>query len=153
MKIAYINPFVAAATNVLKKETKGEVKRGPLSVSSESVTCDEITALVSVAGDIYGMVMYSMSERTAKGIVSRMTGEPVPVFDQLAQSAIGEMGNVITGIASSSLEEAGYACRIAPPTLIMGRGVYISTVQLQRLVIPIETEVGDLTISVALNEG
>ena len=51
----------------------------------------------------------------------------------------------------AAYERAGYR-RIAPPILIQGRGVYISTVLIQRLVIPIETELGTLHVSVALNE-
>lgn len=152
MKVAYINPFVTAATRVLKQEANLDVKRGQISMSAESVTSDDITVIIGVVGQVHGIVMYSLSERMAKNIVSAMLGQPVPVFDTMAESAISELANVMTGLASAELEAAGYTCRLAPPTLIIGRGVYISTVLIQRLTIPIETEQGTLQISIALNE-
>ena len=77
-------------------------------------------------------------------------GEAVPVFNELAESSIAEMGNIITGQAAAGLEEHGYVCKLTPPTIITGKGVMISTVDIQRLVIPIELPVGFIEISVAL---
>ncbi|HHY34851.1 MAG TPA: chemotaxis protein CheX, partial [Firmicutes bacterium] len=68
----------------------------------------------------------------------------------LAESAIAEMGNIITGRAAFGLEEEGFRCRLSPPAIIAGRGVVISTLDIQRLVIPLELKVGYLEISVAL---
>ena len=71
-------------------------------------------------------------------------------FDALAQSGIGELGNVITGRAAVLLAEAGFPADIAPPMLLVGRNMLISTLDVQRLVIPIETEMGNVEIQVAL---
>ncbi|MGE5559477.1 MAG: chemotaxis protein CheX [Chloroflexota bacterium] len=152
MKVAYINPFVSAVARVLDQEAGLTVQRGQISMTAESVTSDDITVIIGVVGQVHGVVMYSLSERMAKSIVAAMIGQEVPVFDTMAESAISELANVITGLASSDLEESGFTCRLAPPTLIIGRGVYISTVLIQRLNIPIQTEQGTLHISVALNE-
>ena len=46
----------------------------------------------------------------AIGIFSAMMGEPVTELDDLGRSAIGELGNMITGQAAIMLEEAGYTC-------------------------------------------
>ena len=93
-----------------------------------------------------------MSERTAKAMASAMMGEPVPVFDELAESAIAEMGNIITGQATIRFEECGYECKLSPPTLVSGVGVVISTLDIQRLIIPLEMPVGYLEICVALRQ-
>ncbi|MEW6723423.1 MAG: chemotaxis protein CheX [Bacillota bacterium] len=152
MRAEFINPFVSAAYKVLAKEARATVEKGCLSVRASSFTSQEVTVLIGVVGQVQGIVMYGMSERTVKSLVSAMTGEPTPVFDKLAESAIAEMGNVITGIASMELENAGYASRIAPPSVVVGRGVIISTIDLERLVIPLHTQYGDIEINVALRE-
>lgn len=152
MKVAYINPFVSAVTRVLDQEAHLNATRGQISMTAESVTAQDITVIIGVVGQVHGVVMYSLSERMAKSIVSAMIGQPVPVFDTMAESAISELANVITGLASTDLEASGFSCRLAPPTLIIGRGVYISTVLIQRLNIPVDTPEGTLYISVALNE-
>jgi len=153
MRVEFINPFVKAAYDVLEQEVQAEIKKGQLSIEESSVTTqDDVTVLIGVTGQLAGVVMYSLSERTAKSLVSRMLGQPVPVFDDMVESAVAEMGNVISGLASAQLEANGFVCHIAPPTVIVGRGVIISTVNIKKLVIPLETQYGNLRIAVALKE-
>jgi chemotaxis protein CheX len=96
--------------------------------------------------------MLSMSESTARAIVSRLMGQEFPEFDSLAQSGIGELGNVITGRAGVLLSEAGYASNLTPPALLVGKGSMVTTLDLNRLVLPLRTEVGQLEIQVVLRE-
>jgi chemotaxis protein CheX len=91
-----------------------------------------------------------MTEATARAMVSKMMGQDFPEFDALAQSGIAEIGNVITGRAAILLSEAGFPSDLAPPMLLVGRNTMISTLDVQRLVIPIETELGKIEIQVAL---
>jgi len=150
MRAEFINPFVKAAYEVLKAELKTPVERGQLSLQESDYTSQDVTIMVAVTGRVEGITMYGLSEVTAKKIASAMMGQPVPVFDKLAESAIAELGNIITGHASGELEKAGYPCTISPPTVIIGRGVIISTVHIKRLIIPLKTQLGELEVSVAL---
>jgi chemotaxis protein CheX len=150
MKVEFVNPFIQAAREVLESELGAEAKRGNLRLQKSAFTTDEITALVGVTGTVSGMVMYSMSEQTALGIVSRMMGQDFDEFDALAQSGIGELGNVITGRAGVLLAEAGYPSNITPPALVVGKGTMVTTLDLNRLIFPLETEAGDLEVQVVL---
>lgn len=150
LKAGLVNPFVESAYKFLQNEISMEVTRGQLRLESSKATSGEVNVALGVAGDAEGTVIYSMSEKTAKAIASALLGEPVPVFNELAESSIAEMGNIITGQAAAGLEEHGYVCKLTPPTIIAGKGVMISTVDIQRLVIPIELPVGFIEISVAL---
>lgn len=154
MKADFINPFIMASTEVLNQETgrRLRIEKGPLVVLDSPYTSMDITVMIGVTGDVMGIIMYGMSERTAKNIVSEMMGQPVPVMDKMVESAIAELGNVITGIASKGLEQAGFPCTLTPPSLVVGRGALISTVNIKRIRIPMETEIGDMEISVALKE-
>jgi chemotaxis protein CheX len=152
MKVEFVNPFIQAATEVLESELGGETSRGSIHVKKSAVTTDEVTALVGVTGAVAGMVLYSMSEETARGIVGRMLGQDFASFDELAQSGIGELGNVITGRAGVLLAEAGYPSNITPPALVIGKSTMVTTLDLNRLVFPLETDVGTLEIQVVLRE-
>ncbi len=154
MKVEFISPFVKATVKVLEAETGRPVpvEKGQLSIESTSHTCQDVTVLIGVIGAVQGIVMYGMSERTAKNIVSSFLQERVVVFNDMVESAVAEMGNVITGIASSELEKAGFPSTLAPPTVISGRGVVISTINIKRLQIPLLTEFGEIEIGVALRE-
>ncbi|MFO7172347.1 MAG: chemotaxis protein CheX [Bacillota bacterium] len=152
MKAEFVNPFVSAAYRVLQTETRTEVTKGQVTLEDSPLVSDEVTVLIGVVGRAQGLVLYGMSERTAKGIVGAMIGEAVPVFDAMAESAIAELGNVITGLASGELERAGYPCKIAPPSVVVGKGTSISTLSIKRLVIPLYTKFGELQVHVALRE-
>jgi chemotaxis protein CheX len=150
LRAGLINPFLESAYNFLKNELSTEVTRGQLRLEESRATSGEVNVAIGVTGDAEGIVIYSMSERTAKTVASALIGESVPVFDQLAESAIAEMGNIITGQAAIGLEECGYLCKLSPPTLISGKGVVISTLDIQRLIIPLELPLGYFEICVAL---
>lgn len=150
MKAGLVIPFVEPAYRFLQEELRVEVTRGQLRLESSKATSGEVNVAIGVAGEAEGTVLYSMSEKTAKQIASILIGEPVPVFGQLAESAIAEMGNIITAQAAAGLEDYGFQCNLTPPTVIAGKGVVISTVDIQRLVIPLELSVGFMGISVAL---
>jgi chemotaxis protein CheX len=96
------------------------------------------------------MVMYSMNRQTALRIVSRVMGQEFRDLDDMAQSGIGELGNVITGRAGVLLSEAGYPSTVSPPALVVGRGTLLTTLDTNRLVLPLQTECGHLEIQVVL---
>jgi chemotaxis protein CheX len=134
-----INAFVEAAQEVLAAEAALPLTRGPLQTLTEVYLTDDITVMLSLVGNINGTVLYSLSEKTALELAGRLMGEPVRVFDNLAQSGIAEMGNVITGLATSKLARVGYSISISPPTVLMGRGAAISTLDVPRLFVPFES--------------
>jgi chemotaxis protein CheX len=146
----FINPFVQAATEVLQTELGSTPRRGPIGLQRSAYTSDEVTAIVAVTGGVAGMVMLAMTEATARAMVSKIVDQDFPEFDALAQSGIAEIGNVITGRAAVLLAEAGFSSQLAPPMLIVGRNTMISTLDLQRLIIPLETELGKLELQIAL---
>lgn len=152
MRAEFINPFLHAACEVLESELGSTPRRGTIGLQRSAYTSDEVTAIIGVTGSIAGMVLYSMTNQTARAIVAKMMGQEFPEFDALAQSGIGEIGNVITGRAAVLLAEAGFPSDLAPPMLVVGRGTMISTLDMQRLVIPLETEFGRIEVQVALKE-
>src|SRR6185437_5145099 len=152
MRAEFINPFLQAATEVLESELGSTPQRGSVGLQRSAYTSDDVTAVVAVTGEVAGMVMIAMTEATARAMVSRMMGQEFPEFDALAQSGIAEIGNVITGRAAVLLAEAGFPSNLAPPMLIIGRGTMLSTLDVQRLVIPLTTEFGSIEIQVALRE-
>ena len=152
MKVQYINPFVTAAFSVVKTMMQVEAVKGELAMRPAMFTSQQCNVLTGVTGQIHGQVIYGMSLITADKIASQMLGQPIRTFDQLAASAIAELGNMITGNASALLADAGYECDITPPSVIRGTQVKISTLNIPALVVPIHLPMGDLELTVCLQE-
>ncbi len=153
MNVKFLNPFVEAAYEVLKAETRIEVNRGELSLDKSPYQTDDVTVIIALVGAVEGTVFYSMNEATASNFATLILGEEQHLADSLAQSGIAELGNVITGRATVLLAQAGYEANISPPTLLLGRGATISTLDFPRLVVPLVSESGTLMIHIALREG
>ena len=153
MNVKFLNPFVEAAHEVLSIEMHETIERGDLRLESGFYVTDDVTVIISLVGAVDGTVFLSMSKESAVQLSSVLIGEKLEGFDRLAQSGVAELGNVIVGRASMKLAAAGYECNISTPSLIMGKGATISTLDYPRLVVPLNTSSSSVLIHLALREG
>jgi chemotaxis protein CheX len=151
MKVEYVTPFVAGAISVMETLLGVKPERGQLSARPMMFTTQQVNIVCGITGDIQGQVIFGMTVIAADRIASRMLGAPVVTFDQLAASAIAEMGNMISGNSATLLAGQGYQCDISPPTIVKGSNVKISTLDIPALVIPMRLkDIGDVEINVSL---
>lgn len=151
-KIEFVAPFVEAAARVIMQECGEAVSKGKLHRVRSPQTANEVSALIAITGGVAGLVIYSMSNETARGFASRMMGEPVPEFDSMAQSAVAELANMITGQAGIGLERNGYPSDMSPPVLLLGQGSQVATFNLTRLVVPLVVSFGEFMVDIAIKE-
>ena len=153
MNVKFLNPFVDAAYDIIKAETGFELQRGQLGLEKNAYVTEDLTVIISLVGAVEGNVFYSMSKSTALQLVSSILGQEINEMDPLMQSGIAELGNVITGNASIKLANSGYESNISPPTLLVGKGATIYTLDIARVVVPLFSESLELKIHLALREG
>lgn len=151
-RLELVGPFIEAAARVISQECGETVTRGQLHRVRSPQTNNDISALIAITGGVAGLVVYSLSEETALGFASKMIGEPVTELDALAQSAIAELANMITGQAGIALERNGFPSDMSPPVLLLGKGSSIATLNLTRLVVPLVVSSGQFTIDIAVKE-
>jgi chemotaxis protein CheX len=152
MRVQIVNRYVQAALDVISKETGVEVKRGGLLLEGNPYTTEDVTAVIGISGSLTGSIYLSMAEPTALKIISAIIGQETTELDELGQSGIAEMANVIAGSAGIELDAEGIETQINPPLVLVGRGARLSTVEIQRLVVPLATIHGDVKLHVALRE-
>jgi chemotaxis protein CheX len=150
MKVEFINPFIKAAISVTEMVLGNQPTKGDLAMQPSTFASHQCNIVCGVTGQVQGQVIYGMAMVVADKIASTMLGQPIKVFDQLAASAIAELGNMISGNAMSLLSEAGFICDITPPTIIQGSSVKISTVSIPAIVVPLHLTQGEISITVGL---
>ena len=150
--LAIVAPIVEAAARVLKQMCGQTVTKGTIHRIRSSQPSAEVSALIAVTGGIAGIVIYSMTRETAMGIASEMMGERVTELDSIAQSAIAELANIITGQAGISLQKAGIPNDMSPPMLLIGGGAQFATFNLTRLVVPLVLSTGEFNIDMGIKE-
>lgn len=152
MRVEYINPFVEAAYNILTEVLGGEIKRGELYLKSTSMPVMGVAALVGLAGDVEGRVIFDMSLDSAMKIASQMNGEQLQTFDDLSKATITELANLITAQAVTKLHDLGFRFDLTPPALFTGDNMEISDHEVEALIVPMETDQGKVEVNVAIRD-
>lgn len=151
MDIRYINPFLEALVNTLQQFGVGEVKRGAVRKKERMIVDMDITSIIGLVGDIRGNIAYSLSQETAKPIVSNMMmGMPVTELDAMARSALGELANMVTGAAGTILSNSGTFVDITPPSIVFGEDIYFIISSVDTLTIDFETPYGKIEVNIGL---
>jgi chemotaxis protein CheX len=153
MRVEYINPFVEAAFNVLKEVLNTEVKRGDLYLKSSSMQIMGVAALVGLAGDVEGRVLFDMTKDTALFVAGAMNGgEEFKAFDEMAKATITELANMITAQAVTKLHELGFKFDLTPPALFSGENMEISNnLEVEALIVPMELGAGGKSGKIEIN--
>lgn len=114
----------------------------------------DICVLVGVFGDLQGQVICGMAKETATKIVSQMFFSEITEIDQMGESALCELKNIIVGNASTNLSLCGYECNITTPLfLVQGQEIpdFLKHIETS-LAIPIKTAFGEVDINLALQK-
>lgn len=152
MKAEFVNPFLQATQDVFQQMMSLEIEKGKLELKEDLIAGQEANVLIGVVGALAGVVVYSFPKSTALEMVKSMSGMEMNTLDIFVTSALGEVGNIISGNALSYLARANYHCDIVPPQIILGEKKSISLATPKSLLVSIKTKIGDFDISIALKE-
>lgn len=156
MRVEYINPFVESAYNVLTEVLQTEVNRGELYLKSAAMPMLGVAAIIGLAGDVEGRVLFDMkldtSIKVASQMLTSMEMEPVTEFNEMARATITELANMITGQAVTKLHNLGFKFDLTPPAIFKGDNMEISDPDFEALIVPMELPMGRMEINVAVRE-
>lgn len=121
MDVNLVNPFIDSFLNVMPELGFKEVKKQGVSVKGKSIKSLGVMIIIGIVGDIKGNIIYSLNDESAKQIASvMMMGMPVTELDDMAQSALSELSNMLTANASTNFAGNGTNINISTPTLMHG---------------------------------
>lgn len=124
MDVKHINPFVESFTNVMPQIGFSDIKKGGLSVKGKDFKSSGVIIIVGIVGALKGNVVYSASIENAKKIASTMMmGMPITELDDMSQSALSELTNMLTANAATSFSNLGINIDISTPTLLHGENI------------------------------
>ena len=158
MRVEYINPFVESAFSVLKEVLQTDIERGELYLKSTSMPVLGVAAIVGLAGDVEGRVLFDMSKSTAIGVASAMLQsmemEPIDTLNDMGKATITELANMITGQAVTKLHNLGFKFDLTPPAIFTGENMEISDsgLKVEALIVPMQMPQGKIEINVAVRE-
>ena len=126
MDAKLVKPFIDAFTAVMPQIGFPEPKRAKVTVKQKNAVSLGVSVIVGFTKQIRGNVVYNMTEDTAKFIASTMMmGMPVENFDEMAQSAISELSNMLTANTATHIAGLGLEVDISTPSLSIGEDFQI----------------------------
>lgn len=152
VKAEVINPFLESAKLVIEQVIQISPSAGSLGIKDVVHVDNHIWIQVGMTGQLSGNVVFGLQEDVALRIVSLMMGGfVITEMDEMGTSAISELGNMISGNASTILSNQGFTVDITPPRVIKSQNREDSSAA-KALFIPLTiTGVGELDIQVMIS--
>jgi len=151
MKAEYVNAFIKASTEVLNNFVTEKFSVGRPYIRQNPFPTKEIVILLGITGDIRGQAVFSLSEQMARAVASgMMMGMPVDEIDEMAKSALSELGNMIMGNSATLLFNLGVKIDITPPSLVKGQAIEISSSGLETICVPLVSTLGEIEFDIGI---
>ncbi|PKM93193.1 MAG: chemotaxis protein CheX [Firmicutes bacterium HGW-Firmicutes-1] len=154
VNVEYINPFIEAAQTVIRDFCHVEARVGKPYLSQATYEGNTLMIIVGITGDLRGQVLINMTSDVACSIASHMMmGMPVNELNDMAKSAISELGNMILGNAATLFSKKAITLDITPPSVCAGMNLSISVSDSKTICIPLVfDENKTIEINVAIKE-
>ncbi|MBP1993370.1 chemotaxis protein CheX [Paenibacillus eucommiae] len=151
MKAEYINPFLESARIVIEQVAYIRPTTGKLGIKDMKFEENYIWIQIGMTGQMQGDIVFGLAEDVALRMVSAMMGGfVVTEMDEMGRSAISELGNMISGNASTMLFNQGVRVDITPPKIVQS-ATAASFIPKKALSIPlIMDNIGELDIQVLI---
>ena len=124
MDVNLINPILDAVTGTLPQLGFQSIEKKKVSLSGSVLSWQGIIVNIGMLGSVKGSIAIGMEKDGACRFASvMMMGMDVCVLDELAQSAISEMANMVCANACTRFSQIGMpGVDISPPVLLVGEG-------------------------------
>lgn len=127
MDVKVINAMLKSLVKVFNETIHSKVELDRPVISKELAKGFDLVTVVGYNGNMEGNLVYGFTTELGLLIVSKMMGGmPYEELDDLAMSAIGELGNMVSGNIAMHLEQIGKPIDITPPSVICGKEIQIN---------------------------
>jgi chemotaxis protein CheX len=151
--VKHINPFIESFTNVMPQIGFGSTRIGNLSVKGKELIYSGVIIIVGIVGEIKGNVVYYIDLECAKKMASTMMmGMSIDEFDEMSQSALSELTNMLTANAATSFYNAGIQIDISTPTLLYGENISVKMSSNQAICVQLFADENPIEINIAFEK-
>lgn len=151
MDVKFINPFLYGTIEVLKKMAFTEPRPGKVYLKKTALAHGDVSGIIGITGDMVGSLAISFGESCICHIVGSMLGESYAEANQEVFDAVGEITNMISGVARTHMEKEGMQVYAAIPSVVYGKNHTINHIlKSPSIVIPFETDHGTFVVDVCI---
>lgn len=151
MDASYITPFIRSSQNLFETMLQLPVTIGIPTLQKDPTPTYDISGIISMSGDVYGVVVLSFPTATANRVVSLFTGTQMTREHEDFADAVGELVNMVTGGAKAQF--AGKNVSISCPSVVIGSDHVVSNRRdMVSVRIPCECDCGHFAVEVSIRQ-
>ena len=152
MDVKYINPFIESFATVMPQLGFASTQKAGIGVKGKEIISSGVVIVLGIVGEIKGNIVYAMDFDSAKKIASTMMmGMPVEELDDMSNSALSELSNMLTANASINFSNDGINVDISVPTMMYGEEIEINLQKDNIVCIDFDVDGIVLSVNVALD--
>jgi chemotaxis protein CheX len=126
MDVTHVSPFMDSFEAVMPQLGFGTLRREDPALRDHQIRFTGVMIVVGIVGELKGNVVYCLQDADARNIASiMMMGMPVDELDEMSESALSELANMLTATAATGFSQSGITIDISTPTLLSGDDVNI----------------------------
>lgn len=150
----HIDTFKEALLDAVNKMTKTLVKFEDKSHCDKEFESKGLTIIIGIIGKFSGRMLIDLDMETANQLTAAILKKEANTSDEVI-AVIGELTNIISGNACSVLnrKNKAFGLRVAPPTIMHGESVHITTPGFYTTSVHAETAYGDVLLNVGFQRG
>ena len=119
-----VQSLISSANNIFESMIFMKIKADHPFERKGLESLSDITGIISLTGDVMGSVILSMDSDIAKKAISNMLGEQIENGQEIIDG-VGEISNMIVGMAKTELANLACDFEISVPVMITGKGAKI----------------------------
>ena len=154
LKNEYRAVFKESLLDCINKMTKTLLTYEDEYLQAQDIESKGITIIVGIIGEFPGRMLIDLSRKTANNLVTTILHKE-PKNNNEVLLALGELANIISGNASSVLNQRNKALglRVAPPSILHGNEVVISPPDFNTTTLLAKTDFGEILLNVGFKRG
>lgn len=126
--VKHVNPFLQSSISVVESVTQIKMTVGKPELTDFHLKEMTYAIQVGIVGEMKGQAILALSDDNAKEIASKMMfGMPVTELDEMASSALNELGNMIMGNTATIFSTQGILIDITPPLAVYGSDLQLKS--------------------------
>ncbi len=151
MDVKFINPFLQGTIEVLKKMAFVEPRPGKVYLKDTALAHGDVSGIIGITGDMIGSLAISFGESCICHLVGSMLGESFAEANQEVFDGVGEITNMISGVARTYMEKEGMHVYAAIPSVVYGKNHTINHIlKSPSIVIPFVTDQGSFVVDICI---
>lgn len=153
MLLDLVNPFAEASFDIVKGYIPEGINRSDIGLLDKDAILKGIAVRIPIKNLENSAVLLLMEDKVAKNLVTSLIGEEVKEWDDYTSSALGELGNMVSGLAVTKLESVGIDLDINPPELLFyDEGLTEIKLSQEAMEVTLDTNLGRIQVVVYVKE-